>query len=149
MRARRSALPGIHKRKNDPVRHAIHGDEGRHGRRQARAARVVMNVHGALTWIVGAVVHHVIVVGIAVVASVVAMTIMAMVAIVMVAVITHVDMVMAAMRVGVHHEVREGAGRCPVGHADDRCKREHHHHRPDQGNAASARSLQSRQHAVR
>jgi hypothetical protein len=101
-----------------------------------------------MTWVVGAVVRHVVVVVIAVVASLVAMTVMAMVAMVMLAVIANVDVVMIATRVGVHHEVREDAGRRPVGHADDRRKREHDHHRPDQGNAASARSLQSRQHAV-
>jgi hypothetical protein len=147
--ARRSALLGVHKRQNDPVRHAIPYDKGRYGRRQARAARVVVNVHGALTGIAGTVVRHVVVVMIAVVADIVTMTVMAMVAMAMVTAIANVDMVMIAIRVGVHQDVREDAGRRPKCHADDRRNRKHDRHRPDQGNAASARSLQSRQHSVR
>lgn len=78
--------------------------------------------------------------------AVVAVSVMTMMLMTVLAV---VHMVMIAIRVGVHHKVREDARRRPIGHTDNRRQGENEHHRPDKGNAASARSLQSHQHAVR
>jgi hypothetical protein len=102
-----------------------------------------VSVQGTLAGAVRPIIRHIIVMMFAVVVMVV--TARAMV--VVIGAIVH--MVMIAIGVGVHHEVREDADWTAVGYAGQRSKHEHQHHRPDQGNAASARSLHSRQHAVR
>jgi hypothetical protein len=118
-------------------------DNCRQRRQHGRATRVAVNVQRTPTRVVGVIVRHVVVV------NVVAMTVMAMVPMVMAALIAVVHVVIVAVRVGVNENVRRHTGRRPMGRADDGRQCEQHRHRPDQGNAASARSLQSRQHAVR
>jgi lysylphosphatidylglycerol synthetase-like protein (DUF2156 family) len=129
------------------MRHPISGDDRRQGHGEARAARIAVNVQGTLTRIVGAVVAYV-VVAVVVVVTIMAMTVMAMVPMVMAALIAVVHVAMIAIRVGVHEKVRRHTSGRTMGHTDDGRQREQHRHRPDQGNAASARSLQARQHAV-
>lgn len=100
-----------------------------------------MNVQAALARIVRGIIRRIAMVVIAVMVVVVTMMMMMIMAM--------VNMVQIAIRMRVKENVRENAGRRPIGHADHRRQRKHEHHRPDQGNAASARSFQSRQHAVR
>jgi hypothetical protein len=63
--------------------------------------------------------------------------------------VTAGSMAAVARRVSVDEKMREDAGRRPVGDADQRHEREQKHHRPDQGDVASARSFQLRQHRSR
>jgi hypothetical protein len=106
-----------------------------------------VNVQAALSLIVRGIIGRIVVVVIAV--MVVVVTIMVMVMAMMVVIMAMVNMVQIAIRMRVKENVRENAGRRPICHADDRRQRKHEHHRPDQGNAASARSFQSRQHPFR
>ena len=102
-------------------------------------------MQAALSPVLRAIIRRVVVVMMAVV--VVVVTIMIMVVVMaMVVVVAMVNMVHIAILVGMKEEVREDTGRRPIGHADHRRQRKHEHHCPDQGNAASARSFQSRQH---
>ena len=116
---------------------------GRNGHQHSGAAAVVVNVQGALSLIVRAIVRRIVMMMVTVV--VVVVTIMIMVVVIM----AMVNMGQVAIRMRVKENVRENAGRRPICHADDRRQREHEHHRPDQGDAASARSFQSRQHPFR
>ena len=106
-----------------------------------------MNVPGVLSRIVRASVRRIVVVMVAVV--VVMVTVMVMLTmVVMIMAIVIMAMVIMAMVI-MNEEVREDASRRPIGHTDHRRECKQQHHRPDQGNAASARSFQSRQHPVR
>jgi hypothetical protein len=104
-------------------------------------------MEAAVSRIARAIIRRITVVVIAV--MVVVVTKMVMVMAMVLVIMAMVNMVQVATRMRVKENVRENAGRRPIGHTDDRCQREHEHYRPDQGNAASARSFQSRQHAVR
>jgi hypothetical protein len=143
--ARRSALLGFNGRKGDPLRHAMHHDGGREGHQHSGAARVVVDMQAALSRITRTIVRRTVVMAITVMVVVVTIMMVAMV----VMIVTMVNMVQIAIRVRVKESVRENAGRRPAGHTDDGCQRKHEQHRPDQGNAASARSFQSRQHPFR
>jgi hypothetical protein len=99
-----------------------------------------MNMQGTLPPALRAIIRRVVVV----VMVAVVVTIM-----IMVVVVAMVNMVHIAILVRMKEEVREDTDRRPIGHADHRRQRKHEHHRPDQGNAASARSFQSRQHPFR
>jgi hypothetical protein len=68
----------------------------------------------------------------------------------MAVVIIVVMMAMVVMTVvNVEEEARGDARRRPIGDADHRRQGKHEHHCPDQGNATSACSFQSRQHSFR
>ena len=145
--ARRSTLSGVHGRHSDPMRHAIKHTGRGDGHQQGRAAGIVVNMRTALPLIVRAVVRRIVVVVIAVV--VVVVTIMVVLMAMAVVIMATVHMVQIAIRMRVEEYVRENTARRPMGRADHRRQRKQEHHRPDQGHAASARSFQSRQHAVR
>ncbi len=66
-------------------------------------------------------------------------------AVMMVVAMMHV--VLVAVRVGVNEKPRERADRRGIGHADSWGQGKHGRHRPKEGDAASACSTQSRQHA--
>lgn len=57
--------------------------------------------------------------------------------------------VILVVLVGVHEKAREGANRRCKGHAHHRRDGKHERHRPNEGDAASACSFQSGQHAFR
>ena len=120
------------------MRQAILPAGRRDGHQQGWATRVVVSVQGILSRIGGAVIRRIVVMMV---------TVMVVVVVTMVMVtMTVVSMAVIARRVGVDEKVREDAGRRPMGHADDRRERKQKHHRPCQGNVASVRSFQSRQH---
>jgi hypothetical protein len=91
-----------------------------------------VNVRARLSWIVWTIIRRIVVVVMTVVVT------MAM-----------VNMVLVAVRVGVNEKARERADWRSASRADDRRHRKHDRHCPHQGNAASACSFQSRQHALR
>jgi hypothetical protein len=104
-------------------------------------------MQGTLSAVLRAIIRRVVVM---VMAIVVVVTIMIMVVVMaMVVVVAMVNTVRIAIPVRMKEEVREDTGRRPIGHADHRRQRKHEHHRPNEGNAASARSFQSRQHPFR
>lgn len=63
--------------------------------------------------------------------------------------VTIMHVILVAVRVGVNERPRECADRCGIGHAEGWRQCKHGRHRPDEGNAASACSFQSRQHWLR
>jgi hypothetical protein len=113
----------------------------RDGHQQGWAARVVVNVQRIFSRIGRAIIRRIVVMMVTVMVVVLVTMVMMMVT------VTIVSMDMIAGRVGVDEKVRENAGSRPMRHADDGREREQKHHRPHQGDVASARSFQLRQHA--
>lgn len=101
-------------------------------------------MQGTLSPVVRTIIRHIVMV-----MAVVVVTIMIVVVVMAMVVVTIVNVVHIAILVRMEKESRRDARRRPIGDADHRRQRKHEHHRPDQGNAASARSFQSRQHSFR
>ena len=67
---------------------------------------------------------------------------------VMMSVVAVIHVVLVAMVMGVHKTTSKHAGRQCEGETDGWRQSKHNRHRPDEGNAPSACSVQSRQHAL-
>jgi hypothetical protein len=80
---------------------------------------------------------------------VVLMAVIATMVVAVMMVVTMMRVIFAAVRVAVNEKPRERAGRRGIGHAEGWRQSKHGRHRPNQGDPASACSLQRRQHALR
>jgi hypothetical protein len=125
------------------MRHTIEHARGGERHQRARTTRVVVSVHGTLAGVTLAIIHCIVVVMVTVVVMVVVFIIVVMMS------VTAGSMAVIARRVGVDKKVREDARRRPMGGTECGRQHEHEHRRPHKGDAASARSFQSRQHRSR
>ena len=140
---RRSALLGLHGRYRHPLCRRVWDAYHRGGYQHAGTARVIVNVQARLSLIVWTIIRRIVVMMMTIVVMmIVAVVIVAMV----VMVVAMMNMVFIAVRVGMNEKARKRADRRSIGRGDDRRQRKRKRRRPNQGNPASACSLQSRQH---
>jgi hypothetical protein len=103
--ARRSALPGVDRRKSDELRRAIQRLGGGDGRQHAGAARAVVDMRGTLSPVVRAIISRIVVMmaGVIVVVPImIVIVVMAMMAMI----VAMMNMVHIAIRVGMNEEAR-------------------------------------------
>ena len=119
---------------------------GQGGKQDARATRVPMHMQTVRALIVLGIVRPIVVM----MMSIVLIMMMAvMVVAVIVVMVVPVMSVLPIVLMGVDEKPREGAHRYGKGHADPRRQGKHKGHRPNEGDAPSARPVQSRQHRFR
>jgi hypothetical protein len=133
----RGALDRLNGRARDGSRHTMPARVCRqHGHQDTGAASIMMDVQTRLALIVlRAVIRRFVVVMLANL-------------LIMVVMMSMMDMASLVMPVDVEQNVGERSRRHRVGHADYRRERKCEHHRPNEGDTASACSLESRQHAI-
>ena len=119
---------------------------GQGGKQDTGATRVPMHMQTLLALIALAIVRPIVVM---MVSIVLIMMMAVMVVAVIVVMVVPVMSVLPIVLMGVDEKPREGAHRCGKGHADPRRQGKHKGHRPNEGDAPSACSVQSRQHRFR